>query len=289
MNEASEQRLAIAKRNAATYLTNPKVRAVGISGSVARGQADAYSDIDMSIYYEELPSEEELNAAYEQNQGSGYRLHADEREAGAIVEQYFVQDVRGDFGHITIQCIERDLVEVLEQCDPNNPLLNMLAGIVDMVPLHGAQLIEKWKAKVANYPDKLAQAMVKKHLHFRGLWFLQYYGVARNDVLFLSEQFLEAAKNIMGVMLGLNRFYHPVNSVPFKGMDKFIQKMAIAPDNLSFRLKQIFRESPNTAVNLLGELIEETFALVEQHMPEVDTTEAWKHYKLWSDRYQNLE
>ena len=35
--------------------------------------------------------------------------------------------------------------------------------------------------------------------------------------------------------------------------------------NLSFRLKQIFRESPTTAVNLLGELIEETFALVEQH------------------------
>ena len=85
MNDASEQGRAIAKRNAAAYLAIPKVRAIGVAGSVARGQADAYSDIDMSIYYEELPSEEELKAAYEQNQGSDYRVYADERESGAVV------------------------------------------------------------------------------------------------------------------------------------------------------------------------------------------------------------
>ncbi|WP_290886282.1 hypothetical protein [Fischerella sp.] len=49
--------------------------------------------------------------------------------------------------------------------------------------------------------------------------------------------------------------------------------------------KQIFRESPEIAVSHLGELIEETFTLVEKHMPEVDTTEAWQHYKLWSDKF----
>jgi hypothetical protein len=46
-----------------------------------------------------------------------------------------------------------------------------------------------------------------------------------------------------------------------------------------------FRERLNTAGNQLGELIEETFALVEQHMPEVDITEAKKRYKLWSDKF----
>jgi predicted nucleotidyltransferase len=52
MKEASEQRLALARRNAAAYLAIPKVKAIGIAGSVARGEADEYSDIDMSIYYE---------------------------------------------------------------------------------------------------------------------------------------------------------------------------------------------------------------------------------------------
>ncbi|HEY9634016.1 MAG TPA: nucleotidyltransferase domain-containing protein [Coleofasciculaceae cyanobacterium] len=285
MNEASEQRFAIAKRNAAAYLTIPKVRAIGVAGSVARGQADAYSDIDMSIYYEELPSEEELKVAYEQNQGSDYRVYANERESGAVVEQYFVQGIKCDFGHVTIERFEGDMEMLLEQCDPDNLELKVLEGIVDMLPLHGAELIERWKAKVANYPDKLAQAMVRKNLNFRPLWVLRNYGVEREDVLFLSDEFLTAAKNIMGVLSGLNRFYHPVNAAPFKGMDKFIQKMTIAPNNLSPRLKQLFQEEPHIAMNQLGELIEETFSLVEKHMSEVDTTEAWKRYKLWSDKY----
>ena len=286
MNDVSTKLLALAQKNAAIYLANPKVWAIGVSGSVARGQADAYSDIDMSIYYKELPSDEELKVAYEQNQGSDYRIHDSDRKVGYVVEQYFVQGVKCDIGHITIECFERDMDMVLEQCDPDNPLLNVMAGILDMQPLHGAKLIEQWKAKIANYPDKLAQRMVKKHLHFRGVWFVKNYGFKRDDVLFLTDELLQAVKNIIGVLLGLNRFYHPVNSVPFKGMDKFINQMAIAPNNLSFRLKQIFREEPQTAVKNLGELIEETFALVEKHMPEVDTTEAWKYYKLWSDKFQ---
>ena len=284
MNEASEQRFAIA-RSAAAYLTIPKVRAIGVAGSVARGQADAYSDIDMSIYYEKLPSEEELKAAYEQNQGSDYRVYADDRESGAVVEQYFVQAIKCDFGHFTIECFEHDMEMLLEQCDPDNLDLKVLEGIVDMLPLHGAEIIERWKVKVAIYPDKLAQAMVRKYINFRPLWVLRNYGVEREDVLFLSDEFLTAAKNIMGVLSGLNRFYHPVNAAPFKGMDKLIQKMKIAPNNLSPRLKQLFQEEPYIAVNQLGELIEETFSLVEKHMSEVDTTEAWKRYKLWSDKY----
>jgi predicted nucleotidyltransferase len=232
MNDVSKQLLILARKNAAAYIAISKTRAIGVAGSVARGQADISSDIDMSIYYEELPSQKEFNAAYIQNQGSDYKVYADEREEGAFVEQYFIQGVRCDFGHVTIERFECDMKKLLEECNPDNPLLNVLAGIVDMLPLYGNELIEKWKEKLANYPDKLAQAMVKKHLHFRGLWVVKNYGIERDDVLFLTDELLQAVKNIIGVLLGLNKFYHPVNSVPFKRMDKFINKMAIAPNNL---------------------------------------------------------
>ena len=286
MNEANQIRLALARQNAASYIAIPKVRAVGIAGSVARGEADAYSDIDMSIYYEELPTEEELKLAYKQNQGTDYRVYDDEREDGALVEQYFVQGIKCDFGHVTIERFESDIKKLLEECDPDNIMLKVLEGIVDMVPLHGAKLIKQWKAKVANYPDRLAQAMVRKNLQFRPLWVLKNYGVKRDDVLFLTDELQQAVKKVIGVLLGLNHFYHPVNSAPFKGIDKLINKMTIAPPNLAFRLKQILGEEPQTAVNQLGELIEETFTLVEKHMPEVDTTEARDKYQLWSDKFQ---
>ena len=286
MNEANQIRLALARKNAASYIAIPKVRAIGIAGSVARTEADACSDIDMSIYYEELPTQEELKLAYKQNQGTDYRVYTEECEDGALVEQYFVRGIKCDFGHVTIERFESDIKKLLEECDPDNIMLKVLEGIVDMVPLHGAKLIEQWKGKVANYPDRLAEAMVMKHLQFRPLWVLNNYGVKRDDVLFLSDELQQAIKKIIGVLLGLNRFYHPVNSAPFKGIDKLINKMTIAPPNLSFRLKQILREEPQTAVNQLGELIEETFTLVEKYMPEVDITEVHQKYQLWSDKFQ---
>ena len=270
------------------YSTNPKVRAIGLHGSVARGQADKYSNIEISVFYAEFPSEEERLFAYQQNQGSDYRIYSDEREAGALVEQYFVEGVKCDVGHVLIDRVESDLTKALERCDPSDSLQYMLAGFVEVLPLFGEELIEKWKAKVENYPPQLAQAMVEKHLRFRPLWVLQNQGVMRDDVLFFYEQLLEAVKNILGVLLGLNGFYHPVNFAPLKNMDKkFIQKMSIAPDNLSFRLNQLFQETPQVAVTHLGELIEETFALVQKHMPEVDTTDAWQQYK-WQDKFGNL-
>jgi hypothetical protein len=44
-------------------------------------------------------------------------------------------------------------------------------------------------------------------------------------------------------------------------------------------------QEPHIAVYQLGELIEETFALVEKHIPEVDVTANWQYYKLWSDKF----
>ena len=64
MNEASQYLLKLAKTNVKAYIAHPKAKAAMVTGSVALGISDYYSDIDMSIYYEEeLPSEQELEAA----------------------------------------------------------------------------------------------------------------------------------------------------------------------------------------------------------------------------------
>lgn len=45
-----QQRLAIAERAASAYVANPHVDAVLVAGSVARGLADDYSDIELDVY-----------------------------------------------------------------------------------------------------------------------------------------------------------------------------------------------------------------------------------------------
>src|SRR5262249_55818605 len=96
------------------------------------------------------------------------------------------------------------------------------------------------------------------------------------DLLWLYEIFTEAEKNILGVLLGLNRLYHYGE---YKRMDVYLERMTIAPPNLSMRLKKVLRTEPAEAVAQLDTLIEETFALVERHLPQVEITEIKKRYR----------
>ena len=79
MNQASQYLLALAKRNIQAYIANSEAKAAMVTGSTATGQADFYSDVEMFIYYDELPSIEKLRSAREQNRGSEPILTFDDR------------------------------------------------------------------------------------------------------------------------------------------------------------------------------------------------------------------
>lgn len=62
MNQASQYLLSLAKQKIKPYVANSQAKAAMITGSTATGQADFYSDVEMFIYYEQLPPKEELNS-----------------------------------------------------------------------------------------------------------------------------------------------------------------------------------------------------------------------------------
>jgi hypothetical protein len=55
--------------------------------------------------------------------------------------------------------------------------------------------------------------------------------------------------------------------------------MPIAPPDLARRLKGLLRAEPRAAVHELDTLIEETLALVEARMPQVDVDGARQRYR----------
>jgi predicted nucleotidyltransferase len=59
-SEASHFLLALARRNAQVYAAHPNTRAILVTGSAAEGVSDFYSDLDMILYYEKLPTAEDL-------------------------------------------------------------------------------------------------------------------------------------------------------------------------------------------------------------------------------------
>jgi hypothetical protein len=140
------------------------------------------------------------------------------------------------------------------------------------VPLYGEPLIQQWKAKVANYPDGLAQKMVEHYLKFFAIWGMQERFAKRDTTLWYYQILVESAQNLIGVLSGLNRLYY--STFQFKRMSRFIEQMEIAPENLAARLENLFDQEPPIAVKQLEALVQETVELVEIHMPEVDTSSA---------------
>ncbi len=59
MQEESLWRSALAQQIASHYRANPKVAAVLVEGSVARGYADHFSDIDLAVFWAEPPTAQE--------------------------------------------------------------------------------------------------------------------------------------------------------------------------------------------------------------------------------------
>ncbi|VEP16337.1 conserved hypothetical protein [Hyella patelloides LEGE 07179] len=230
MNQASQYLFALAKRNIQAYIANPEVKAAMVTGSTATGQADCYSDVEMFIYYDELPSIDKLQSARQQNRGSEPIRILDGYNEGFFGEFYFIDGVEFQIGNVTIAFWEQDMATVLQELDVTSPRQKVLLGMLDCIPLYGEELIQEWKRQIADYPDVLARAMVEKHLIFVPIWALQEDLATRDTTLFQHQIRLEAGQNLLGVLVGLNRLYY--STFQFKRMKQFIEQMNIAPENL---------------------------------------------------------
>ena len=280
---ASHYLIGLARKLAQPYAALPEIRAILLTGSASEGVSDFYSDIDMILYYETLPSEDVLAAAAEQNGGSD-RAQIAPRQDDAAIEHYYVDGVECQFAHSTIAVWEAEIASVLVNHDVTSPTQKALGGMAEAIPLYGEDLIRKWQATLAAYPDALAMAMVQQHLVFYAVWGLLDRMEMRDATIWFNQMLVDNAHALLGTLAGLNHLYF--SNFQFKRTRHFIEKMTIAPPNFADRLEALFHSYPANAAADLEVLVRETVGLVEAHMPQVDTTRArrrlgWKPER-WS-------
>jgi nucleotidyltransferase-like protein len=259
---------ALARRIANAYRECARPAAALLTGSVAEGESDRYSDLDLILYYEALPSEVALRDARDRCEASDFQLlgQGSERE---FAEIYKVDGVECQVAHTTIVAWEDDMASVLERLEVESPTQKALGGLLDGMPLYGDDLIGRWHARAAMYPDALAQGMVTHYLHFFPIWYIADRLATRDATLWFYQAYVESAQNILGVLAGLNRLYY--STFQFKRMRAFTGKMRLAPDHLADWLERLFTANRSDAIAGLEALASATVALVHAHMPEVDT------------------
>lgn len=268
MNEASQWRFALAQQIGMSYAANPKARVVMVAGSTGRGSADRYSDLEIDVYWSEAPSQAERKIAAEGS--GGILMSLPDYEDDEWAEEISVGGFHVGTSTFLVETMERYLTQVLDEYS-TAPLPQMrLYSLLHAVPLVGADLVERWRGRAANYPVGLIHAMLRENLALQGFGYAEEMLAARDDTLTLYTIFCDIERQILGALLGLNLLYLP--NPGFKSMDELITEMHIVPPHLSARLKQAFRLPPPEGVQLLHGVIEDLFALVVTYQPAFDTT-----------------
>ena len=274
-NEPSRWRQTLAQRIAPVYASYPHVAAVIVSGSTARGHADKYSDIEIGVFRHEPPTDVARQEAVERSGGDlvrlyphdpGYNVWSDDFMIGRSAPDHAKSGVLVEVGHYTTAHIELTLDAVVQHYDADEEKQNVLAGIMDAIPLHGAEVVERWKVRAAHYPSSLVVATINRHATIDHWWRWEMLLHRSENLMQLYHMFSLVEHKILHVLLGLNRVYY----FGFKWLDQVVERLHIAPPNLLFRLQQVYRVSPAEGAHVLTTLVEETYHLVEQHVHEVN-------------------
>ena len=183
MNEESVRRLALAQQLAPYYRANPKVAAVALAGSVARGYADRFSDLDLAVYWSLAPTDQERRAIIERARGRHVQLLASYGDEACWSNSYKVDGFAVDVQHMDVKATRRILADVLERADPSLSKQRHLATLLSALPLAASSaVLTAWQSRAQVYPSELSVAMLRAHLRFLPAW-EQEQLAERNELL----------------------------------------------------------------------------------------------------------
>jgi len=257
-------------RFSAGYVGLPGVRALLLTGSVARGWADRYSDIELMLFWDGPPTEPLRRRGVEAGGGLPHAFHGYDPDNAEWADDVLVDGVEVQVSHRDVAHTGDWLADVTQRYDPSLVKQDLIALIEYGVPLHGAPLIDAWRQRCTPYPPQLALAMVRQHLDFQSTWQRRKL-LARRDLLPLYTDLLHTAHQVVLILLGLNRVYFP--HLGFKWLPQLTADLKIAPPDVTGKLQVLLTAAPHTAVQVADALIAETLQLVAAHLPNAGATD----------------
>ncbi len=277
MNEASLWRYALARQIAPHYSASPKVRTVAIAGSVARGEADRSSDIDLYVFWNASPTGQERRDCIKQAKGRRWSRFPTRRDTSGWSDEFEVGGVPIDVRHMTVEAIEGFLMDVLKHADASLAKQRHIAALLCALPLSNPSTLTSWQQQAVVYPHALSIAMVQAHLSIRPSWEREVLA-ERHELLELYESLCLVEKHMLLVLMGLNRLYYP----GWQRVSRLVTQMPLSPLHFVSRCQQAFgivSIDPVASVYQFHDLVEETFQLVERHLSDIDTLSARAYFR----------
>jgi hypothetical protein len=252
-------------------------RAILLVGSVATGIADCYSDLDMLLYYDQVPPGDAMAEAARALRAEHYRGTTWSDESGqpdehGYSERYSLNGIECQLGHASVGAFEREITRVVVNHELDEELLKIMSGLFEGRPLFGERLIEEWRRKT-QYSEDLQRAMLEKRWRFFPWWYFQEKLRSRDATAWRYDVLAQSVYSIVGVLAALNRLYF--STFEFKRANQFTSRLEVAPANLAARLNALFDPDERRSTAELEQLVAETQALVAARFPDMELKLEW--------------
>jgi hypothetical protein len=262
MNPHAQWRLALAETISRRIAVFEGVEAIVVGGSVARGYADEYSDLEIPVFWETLPGDAVRQAVIAD-------LGADllyPYRGPALEDNLLIRGFQVDLWHNTVADEDKVIDAVLTGYSTDLGDSNFMDTLRSCIPLYGHAIIAGWKARAQIYPGPLAIRTIEAVLTALDVRQLALHARRDNPTL-LYGSFCELQQQLFLVLLALNRAYFPT----FKWLYRTLETLPIQPTATAQRLRLIFRAPPGIAIDQMLRLIHETLELVERYEPTLPT------------------
>lgn len=262
----SEDLRALARR-VADALPVEVAEEVVLTGSVSRGVADEFSDIEMLVVTTQPLA---LEDCFGLARAAGLDVLGTWGAQGGPTRR-----VSGHRERVALELIwwPRDYAEAQIDALLAGALPSTADALTHGVPLRTSGRLAAWQERLRVYPPDLAAAQIEEAaLPWGGFAPAGLLTLIRpGDRLALTEWMLDGALRVLTIVFAVNRVWRPTT----KRLAVRVAPLAIKPDRLSDRIEEALTEpDARRALRIMTELQLETVRLAPSG-PNVDRARAW--------------
>jgi predicted nucleotidyltransferase len=255
------------------------VRAVGLSGSHARGSKDALSDIDICVYVAgELPSPQIRRRAYTQ---LGYKesIFFDVDFEYSRGDGFLVCGTRCDFNWMSISIVRSFLQSLETDFDCPEFIPGGLSTVKDLYD--PGKIIDELKVAIPQYSDARAKHRIRKaindaHFSLYDLGWLEKAAFRNDSFLFLKNEY-----NILDTLIRILFALNHVWLSDEKWLSKRIANFEYVPKQIERRIDSIIlhqhqNSDLNKCLSSIKELFADTVLAIHRRYPDLDLPIEWR-------------
>ena len=259
------------------------VKAIVIAGSVGRGFADKYSDVDLTVYVSKIPPKTKRKKLW-----GCFDIKRDDHPFD-LIDILTVHNKKVEIMYESFNSMGKKINVFKEG---NRWVMDDLAtDVINTKILYDPKnLIKNWRKERKKYPDKVGEDIIRELQGVASIFNRLKNPVLRKDWVYVNFGVEEGLKRLWLSWFALNKI--PEEKAP-KWAKQKLKKIKIKPKNVYKKLEEISKlgnekNGFEKKLKLLSDLCLETLRLCKKYYPKIKFEEDFYERKWYDERIKEL-